>query len=65
MSEQYQVTVPDIGDFEVVEVIDVLVKPGDAVVEEASLITLGKRQGDDGHPGTGGRNSGGGSRQCR
>ena len=40
MSEQYQVTVPDIGDFEAVEVIDVLVKPGDAVVEEASLITL-------------------------
>ena len=40
MTEQRQVTVPDIGDFDAVEVIDVLVKPGDTVVQEASLITL-------------------------
>jgi pyruvate dehydrogenase E2 component (dihydrolipoamide acetyltransferase) len=35
-----QVVVPDIGDFEDVEVIEVLVKPGDAVTKEQSLITL-------------------------
>ena len=34
------VIVPDIGDFKDVEVIEVLVSPGDTVVEEASLITL-------------------------
>ena len=32
--------VPDIGDFKDVEVIEVLVKPGDAVAKEQSLITL-------------------------
>jgi dihydrolipoamide dehydrogenase len=35
-----EVIVPDIGDFKDVEVIEVLVSPGDSVVEEASLITL-------------------------
>jgi len=35
-----QVLVPDIGDFKEVEVIEVLVKPGDAVTKEQSLITL-------------------------
>src|SRR2546423_1676231 len=35
-----QVLVPDIGDFKEVEVIEVLVKPGDSVVKEQSLITL-------------------------
>src|SRR5437764_530357 len=35
-----QVMVPDIGDFKEVEVIEVLVKPGDAVAKEQSLITL-------------------------
>jgi len=34
------VTVPDLGDFKDVEIIDVLVKPGDAVGLEAPLITL-------------------------
>ncbi|HWM43374.1 MAG TPA: dihydrolipoyllysine-residue acetyltransferase, partial [Burkholderiales bacterium] len=34
------VPVPDIGDFKEVEVIEVLVKPGDAVTKEQSLITL-------------------------
>ena len=29
-----EVLVPDIGDFKEVEVIEVLVKPGDAVVKE-------------------------------
>src|SRR5918999_383860 len=35
-----QVNVPDIGDFKEVEVIEVLVKPGDAINKEQSLITL-------------------------
>ncbi len=35
-----EVKVPDIGDFKNVEVIEVLVKPGDAVEKEQSLITL-------------------------
>ncbi len=34
------VTVPDIGDFKEVEVIEVLVKAGDTVTKEQSLITL-------------------------
>jgi pyruvate dehydrogenase E2 component (dihydrolipoyllysine-residue acetyltransferase) len=34
------IVVPDIGDFKEVEVIEVLVKPGDAVTKEQSLITL-------------------------
>ncbi|OGA00948.1 MAG: dihydrolipoyllysine-residue acetyltransferase [Betaproteobacteria bacterium RIFCSPLOWO2_02_67_12] len=35
-----EVLVPDIGDFKEVAVIEVLVKPGDAVAKEQSLITL-------------------------
>ena len=35
-----EVKVPDIGDFKSVEVIEVLVKPGDTVTKEQSLITL-------------------------
>src|SRR5437588_398214 len=35
-----QVVVPDIGDFKEVEVIEILVKPGDALAKEQSLITL-------------------------
>src|SRR5881392_4125541 len=35
-----EVKVPDIGDFKSVEVIEVLVKPGDAVAKEQSLVTL-------------------------
>src|SRR3954453_17723164 len=35
-----EVKVPDIGDFKSVEVIEVLVKPGDTIVKEQSLITL-------------------------
>jgi pyruvate dehydrogenase E2 component (dihydrolipoamide acetyltransferase) len=34
------VLVPDIGDFKEVEVIEVLVKPGDTVAREQSLVTL-------------------------
>ena len=35
-----EVKVPDIGDFKDVEIIEVLVKPGDAVAAEQSLITV-------------------------
>jgi dihydrolipoamide dehydrogenase len=35
-----EVRVPDIGDFKNVEVIEILVKPGDPVAKEQSLITL-------------------------
>ena len=35
-----EVLVPDIGDFKDVAVIEVLVKPGDAVAKEQSLVTL-------------------------
>jgi dihydrolipoamide dehydrogenase len=40
MSEVIEVMVPDIGDFKDVEVIEVLVKPGDTVTQEQSLITV-------------------------
>ncbi|RMG58095.1 MAG: dihydrolipoyl dehydrogenase [Gammaproteobacteria bacterium] len=40
MSEIREVHVPDIGDFKEVEVIEVLVNPGDTVAEEDSLITV-------------------------
>src|SRR5437763_10531824 len=35
-----EVKVPDIGDFKDVEVIEVLVKPGDTIAKEQSLVTL-------------------------
>src|SRR5581483_12120752 len=35
-----EVLVPDIGDFKEVDVIEVLVKPGDSVQPEQSLITV-------------------------
>ncbi|MEX1073653.1 MAG: biotin/lipoyl-containing protein, partial [Burkholderiales bacterium] len=35
-----EVNVPDIGDFKEVEVIEVLVKPGDSIAAEQSLITV-------------------------
>jgi len=35
-----EVKVPDIGEFKDVEVIEVLVKPGDAIAKEQSLVTL-------------------------
>src|SRR5437868_8149478 len=40
MSETIEVKVPDIGDFKDIPVIEVLVKPGDAVEKETPLITL-------------------------
>ena len=40
MSDLVEVTLPDIGDFESVDIIEVLVAPGDQVQAEDSLITL-------------------------
>lgn len=40
MSEMIEVKVPDIGDFKDVPVIEILVKPGDAIKAEDPLITL-------------------------
>ena len=40
MGQLVEVQVPDIGDFKDVEVIEVLVKPGDTVKAEQSLITV-------------------------
>jgi pyruvate dehydrogenase E2 component (dihydrolipoamide acetyltransferase) len=40
MGSMVEIKVPDIGDFKEVEVIEVLVKPGDAVTKEQSLITV-------------------------
>ncbi|HYG33128.1 MAG TPA: biotin/lipoyl-containing protein, partial [Methylophilaceae bacterium] len=40
MSKLVEVFVPDIGNFDSVDVIDVLVKPGDVIAKEDSLITL-------------------------
>ena len=40
MSQIIEVKVPDIGDFKDVPVIEVLVKAGDSVKKEDSLVTL-------------------------
>ncbi len=40
MSDSVEVKVPDIGDFAEVEVIEVLVQPGDTIAAEQSLITV-------------------------
>jgi pyruvate dehydrogenase E2 component (dihydrolipoamide acetyltransferase) len=40
MGNMIEIKVPDIGDFKEVEVIEVLVKPGDAIAKEQSLITV-------------------------
>ncbi len=40
MSQTKDIPVPDIGDFDEVEVIEVLVTPGDAIAAEDSMITL-------------------------
>jgi len=40
MSEMVEIKVPDIGDFDDVEIIEVLVAVGDVVAEEDSLITV-------------------------
>ncbi|MEN7342306.1 MAG: dihydrolipoyllysine-residue acetyltransferase [Pseudomonadota bacterium] len=40
MATEHKITVPDIGDFDVVEIIELLVSPGDTVDVDDGLITL-------------------------
>src|SRR5579863_7003099 len=40
MAKTVEVKVPDIGNFKDVDVIDVMVKPGDTVAKEQGLVTL-------------------------
>ena len=40
MANTFQITVPDIGNFDSVEVIEVIVKIGDVIKKEDSLITV-------------------------
>jgi dihydrolipoamide dehydrogenase len=40
MSQVIEVKVPDIGDFSNIPIIEVLVKPGDAIAKEDTLVTL-------------------------
>ncbi|MDH3434009.1 MAG: FAD-dependent oxidoreductase, partial [Gammaproteobacteria bacterium] len=40
MAQQVKLTVPDLGDFTAVEVIDILVSPGDTVAIEDGLVTI-------------------------
>jgi len=40
VAEVKEITVPDIGDFDAVDVIEVLVGPGDSVAAEDSILTL-------------------------
>ena len=40
MSQAVEVKVPDIGDFKEVEVIEVLVRPGDTIAKDQSLVTV-------------------------
>jgi len=40
MSQKLEIVVPDIGDFDAVPVIEILVKAGDKVEVEDGLITL-------------------------
>jgi dihydrolipoamide dehydrogenase len=40
MNDTVEIKVPDIGDFKDIDVIEVLVKPGDTVEQETSLITV-------------------------
>jgi len=40
MAKTIEITVPDIGDFDEVEIIEVLVAVGDTIAEEDSLITV-------------------------
>ena len=62
-----EVKVPDIGDFKDVPVIEVLVKPGDAIKAEQSLLTLESDKASMDVPsptdGVVGRNQGQGRRQ--
>jgi pyruvate dehydrogenase E2 component (dihydrolipoamide acetyltransferase) len=45
-----EVRVPDMGNFDSVSVIDVLVKPGDSIDIDTPLATLETDKATDGHP---------------
>ncbi len=40
MNNLVEIRIPDVGDFKDIPVIELLVKPGDTVEKETSLITL-------------------------
>jgi dihydrolipoyl dehydrogenase len=40
LSKEIEILLPDIGDFDTVEIIEILVSPGDTVEKEQSIITL-------------------------
>src|SRR3954468_11186133 len=40
MADTVEIKVPDVGDFKEVGVIEILVKPGDTIEKETSLITV-------------------------
>lgn len=40
MTTLKEITIPDIGDFTGVAVIEVSIKPGDVIAKEATLVTL-------------------------
>lgn len=40
MANEYEITVPDIGDFDAVEVIEILVSPGDEIDVDDGILTL-------------------------
>ena len=40
MANVIDIVIPDLGDFSDVEIIELLVKPGDKVAQEDGLITL-------------------------
>ena len=48
--QEQKFRVPDIGDFDKVPVIEILVSEGDSIEAEQSLVTLEIGQGDDGSP---------------
>ncbi|MEJ2095509.1 MAG: hypothetical protein P8X93_10370 [Gammaproteobacteria bacterium] len=40
MSKPTEIKIPDIGDFENVEIIDISISPGDSIKKEDTLLTL-------------------------
>ena len=60
-----EVKVPDIGDFKDVEVIEVLVKPGDTVKAEQSLVTVESDKASMEIPSSAGRRGQGDEGQAR
>ena len=40
MAETKTVTLPDVGDFDEIEIIEILVNPGETIEQEQSIIVL-------------------------